>query len=109
MEGRPDWGAAYVDLGRAQAARGDLEAALASLRKGLELDPKDGDGHVTLARLQARRKQFDAAWRHAREAERLGHPGAQALLAELARDSKEPGREQRKAPPAKKADPAHPR
>jgi Tfp pilus assembly protein PilF len=107
--GRPDFGAAYVDLGRAQAARGDLEAALTSLRKGIELDPKDGEGHLALARLQARRKQPDAAWRHAREAERLGHPGAQALLAELARESKEPPREDRKAPPAKKADPGRTR
>ncbi len=100
VAGRPDWGAAFVDLGRAQAARGDLEGAAASLTKGLELDPKDADGHLALARLQARRKEYAPAWRHAREAERLGAPGAREFLAELARRSKEPGGgEQKAAPP----------
>ena len=99
VDGRPDWGAAHVDLGRAQAARGEVEAALASLKKGLELDSRDAEGHLALARLRARRKEYPLAWRHAREAERLRHPGAKELLAELARQSKEPSRQE----PEKKA------
>lgn len=100
VDARPGWGAAHVDLGRAQLARGGLEAALVSLQKGLELDPKDAEGHLALARVHVRRKEYAPAWRHAREAERLGHPGARELLADLARVSKEPARAE---VPAKKA------
>ena len=80
----------------------DFEAAVGSLRKGIALDPKDAEGHLALGRVHARRKEYAAAWRQAREAERLGHPGARELLAELARHSKEPAHTE---PPAKKARP----
>lgn len=105
---RPDWGAAHVDLGRVQAARGEPDAALASLQKGLELDPKDAEGHLALARLGAQRKDYALARWHAREAERLGHPRAGALLAELPRDVQEGGQEDRPPPAAKKGEPGRP-
>ena len=108
---RPDWGAAHVDLGRVLAARGELDPAAASLQKGLELDAKDAEGHLALGRILLGRKDYAPAWRHAREAERLGHSGARVLLADLAGESKEPGREEpptakTEEPPAKKTEPA---
>ncbi|MDX1501379.1 MAG: tetratricopeptide repeat protein [Thermoanaerobaculia bacterium] len=69
-----DWPELHVVLGQAAAQQGDYEAAAASLRRALELDPGVAEAHATLGDILLRQGRLDEAEREL-EAELAAHPG----------------------------------
>jgi tetratricopeptide (TPR) repeat protein len=57
----PDFVAAWIDLSRAQLERLDLAAAMASIERAVELNPRSASVLVNLANVQARSGRHDAA------------------------------------------------
>lgn len=73
---------AHYALGCLCQLRGDRCAAVEHFVKAIEFDSAYAAPHVSLGRIRAVDGDYDAAWRHAREAERLGDP---SLVEQLAR------------------------
>ena len=63
---------AYFDLGTLRYFQGQPDTAIHCFLRAIELDPKYAAPHASLGRIYAVRDQMDLAWKHAREAERLG-------------------------------------
>lgn len=72
LERDPGNARAHFALGTLAHFRGDSAAAMRSFCKATELDPAYAAPHVSLGRICAVEGHYDSAWRHAREAERLG-------------------------------------
>lgn len=73
---------AYFALGTLYHFRGQTAAGIALFQSAIELDPTYAAPHVSLGRIYAVQGLYDLAWKHAREAERLGDP---ALMEQLER------------------------
>jgi tetratricopeptide (TPR) repeat protein len=73
---------AYYALGILRHFQGDRGAAVDYFRKAISIDPAFAAPHVSLGRLYALEGDYEAAERHAREAERLGD---RSLAEQLAR------------------------
>jgi tetratricopeptide (TPR) repeat protein len=73
---------AYFALGTLAHFQRRTEAAIGCFLKAIELDPNDPAPHVSLGRIYAIEGHDDLAWKHAREAERLGD---RSLLEQLER------------------------
>jgi tetratricopeptide (TPR) repeat protein len=72
LERDPQNARAHFALGTLAYFRGHSAAAIKYFRKAIELDPACAASHVSLGRMYAVEGDYDLAWRHAREAERLG-------------------------------------
>ncbi len=72
LEREPTNPRAHFALGTLSHFRGQTDAAIAFYLKAIELDPTYAAPHVTLGRIYAVRRLYDLAWKHAREAARLG-------------------------------------
>jgi len=82
LEREPDNAKVHFALGTFEYFRGNSDAAVALFRKAIELDPNYAAPHVSLGRIDAMAEAYDLAWKHAREAERLGDP---SLVEQLGR------------------------
>jgi tetratricopeptide (TPR) repeat protein len=76
-------------LGLAYMMAGQLPQAIHLLQDVLHEQPDRAEAHVYLGSLYYRQGQFEPAWRHARQAERLGAPVAE-LIAALRQVAPEP-------------------
>ena len=68
-------------LGLAHMMAGQLPQAIQLLQEVLREQPHHAEAHVYLGSLYYRQGQFESAWRHARQAERLGAPVAELITA----------------------------
>jgi Tfp pilus assembly protein PilF len=68
-------------LGLAYMMAGQLPQAIHLLQEVLHEQPDHAETHVYLGSLYYRQGQFEPAWRHARQAERLGAPVADLITA----------------------------
>jgi tetratricopeptide (TPR) repeat protein len=84
-----DRGEVRYRLGLAYMMAGQLPRAIHLLQEVLREQPEHADAHVYLGSLYYRQGQFEPAWRHARQAERLGAPVAE-LIAALRQVAPEP-------------------
>lgn len=78
----PQNAGAYSALGTLANFRGDRDAAVKLYQKALDLDASRAEAHVGLGRICVVRGLYTEAWKHAREAERLGD---RSLVAQLER------------------------
>ena len=62
-------------------AEGRQEEAVALLLEAIRLASGFAEAHVSLAEIYAIRRDYAAAWRHARAAQQAGDPRAVELLA----------------------------
>jgi len=70
----------YFHLAQFYRTEGRQEEALALLLEAVRLDGRFADAQVSLAEVYAIRGDYDAAWRHAREAEAAGDGRGVELL-----------------------------
>lgn len=77
----------YVMLSLVHQLLGDYEAAIKDLEDGLTISPDYGKAHNNMAALCTATRQFDKAWKHVREAQRLRYPVADVILDELRKHS----------------------
>jgi len=78
----PDSAPAHFALGTLAHFRGDTDSAVRLFERAAVLDPAYAAPHVSLGRIYIVKGAYDEAWRHAREAERLGD---RSLLEQLER------------------------
>jgi tetratricopeptide (TPR) repeat protein len=72
LEENPNSAKAYYNLGVLYYFQGKVEAAIISYKKTLEIDPDFSEAHKSLGEIYAVREQYDLAWSHAKDAEKLG-------------------------------------
>ena len=82
LERDPENPRAHFALGTLSYFKGEIAAAIELFIQAIALDSSYAAPHVSLGRLYALQGNYDLAWQHAREAERLGDP---ALVAQLER------------------------
>ena len=80
----PDNARAHFALGTLNHFQGGTEEAIRLYLRAIELDPSYAAPHISLGRIYAVKGLYDEAWKHAREAERLGD---RSLVAQLERYS----------------------
>lgn len=73
LERDPRNSQAHFAVGTLSYFKGEIAAAIELFLQALELDPSYAAPHVSLGRLYALQGNYDLAWQHAREAERLGN------------------------------------
>ncbi len=83
----PNSAKTYYNLGVLYYFQGKAETAIDSYKKALEIDPNLSDAHKSLGEIYAVREQYDLAWSHAKDAEKLGD---KRLIQMLRRYLKEP-------------------
>lgn len=71
---------AHYALGTLTHFKGDTNAAVSHFLKAIDLDPGYAAPHVSLGRIRALEGNHQAAWEHARAAERLGDRSLLDLL-----------------------------
>ena len=77
----PDNARPYYQLALLYRMQWKQDEALGLLLEAVRLDPTFADAHVTLTEVYVVRRDYAAAWRHARAAEAQGDPRAVELLA----------------------------
>ena len=70
----------YCNLARLYRMAGKQDEALGLLLESVRLDEKFAEAHASLGELYAIRGDYDAAWKHARQAEENGDPRVVELL-----------------------------
>jgi len=68
----PNNAQAYFALATLSHFQGEIEQAIQSFQKAIEIDPTYAAPHVSLGRIYAVRGEYEQAWEHARAAETLG-------------------------------------
>lgn len=71
---------AHFALGTLCHFKGDGDDAVEHFKKAIELDPSYAAPHVSLGRIYAVFGEYEAAWREAGEAKRLGDPSLSKQL-----------------------------
>ena len=84
LEREPNNPRAHFALGTLNHFQGGTDEAIRLYLRAIELDPSYTAPHVSLGRIWAVKGVYDEAWKHAREAERLGD---RSLVAQLERYS----------------------
>lgn len=84
-------------LAQIMSQSGDHAQAAGQLEKAVEINPKSASAHAALSRVYREMKEYDLAWKHAREAEKNGGD-VKEVLASLRRVSKEPVAEPQSVP-----------
>ncbi len=69
----PNNAKAYFALGTFTHFQGNTEASIPFFLKAIELDANFAAPHLSVGRVYAVRGNYERAWKHAREAERLGN------------------------------------
>jgi len=82
VERDPTNAPAHFALGMLAHFRGEIETAVNFFLHAIALDPTFAAPHASLGRIFIVKGDYDAAWKHAREAERLGDP---SLVEQLGR------------------------
>lgn len=77
-------------LGSLAHLRGHVDDAMRYFQAAVDLDPSYAAPHVSLGRIYAVQSKTDLAWRHAREAERLGDRSLVEQLERYPNAAKEP-------------------
>ncbi|MFQ6084686.1 MAG: tetratricopeptide repeat protein [Candidatus Bathyarchaeia archaeon] len=85
----PKFAYSYLNLGVAYGSKGMIKEAISELETAVRLNPRYGKAHANLANAYFLDEQYDLAWKHVREAERLGEE-VDALIESLKLVSKEP-------------------
>lgn len=70
----------YCNLAQLYRMNGKQEEALGLLLESVRLDGHFAEAHASLGELYAIRGDYDAAWKHARQAEQNGEPRVVELL-----------------------------
>jgi tetratricopeptide (TPR) repeat protein len=70
----------YCNLAQLYRMNGRQDEALGLLLESVRLDGTFAEAHACLAELYAVRGDYDAAWKHARQAQENGEPRAVELL-----------------------------
>lgn len=89
----PRYVAPRLKLAQIMSQSGDYAQAAGQLEKAVEINPKSASAHAALARVYKDMKEYDLAWKHAREAEKNGGD-VKEILVSLKRVSKEPAEPQ---------------
>ena len=71
----------YYNLAQLYRMQYKQDEGLALLLEAVRLDPRFAEAHAALSEIYAVKRDYAAAWRHARAAEREGNGGAASLLA----------------------------
>jgi tetratricopeptide (TPR) repeat protein len=82
LQREPNNPRAHFALGTFNHLWGSTNEAIRLYLRAIELDPNYTAPHISLGRIWAVRGVYDEAWKHAREAERLGD---RSLVAQLER------------------------
>ena len=77
-------------LATVHALLGNASAAISALEEGLKVSPEYGKAHNNLAAYYGGTRQWDKAWKHVHEAQRLRYPVADVILDTLREYSVEP-------------------
>ena len=72
LERDPENAPAHFALGTLSYLQGRTDEAMVLLLRAIELNPAYAAPHLSLGRIYAVRGAHELAWKHAREAERLG-------------------------------------
>jgi tetratricopeptide (TPR) repeat protein len=72
LERDPQNAPAHFALATLRYSQGETDQAIALFLRAIELDARYAAPHLSLGRVYAVRGAYDLAWKHAREAERLG-------------------------------------
>jgi tetratricopeptide (TPR) repeat protein len=72
LEREPANSRAHFALGTLYHFHGQVDMAIALFQRAVEFDPSFAAPHVSLGRVYAVKGLSDLAWKHAREADRLG-------------------------------------
>ncbi len=70
----------YFHLAQLYRMEGRQEESLGLLLEAVRLDEAFAEAHAALAEIYAVKEDYQAAWRHARAAEKAGDPRAAGLL-----------------------------
>ena len=92
LEHDPNNSRAHFALGTLYHFQGRADAALGCFLKAIALDSKYAAPHINLGRIYAVQGSYELAWRHAREAERLGDPSLVEQLTRYSNRGTGPGR-----------------
>jgi tetratricopeptide (TPR) repeat protein len=90
LERDPRNAKAHFALGTLYHFSGKRHGAVSHFEQAIELDPAYASPHVSLGRILAVEGNDQEAWRHAREAERLGDPSLAEQLQRYAGSSPGP-------------------
>ena len=80
IEAYPEEARPYCRLGVLLHFQGRKDEAIGCFQKSAELDAAAAEPHIHLGRIDAMEENYESAWKHARQAEKLGDPSLREQL-----------------------------
>ncbi len=80
IEAYPEEARPYCRLGVLLHFQGRKDEAIGCFQKSVELDAAAAEPHIHLGRIHAMEENYESAWNHARQAEKLGDPSLREQL-----------------------------
>ena len=80
VEAHPEVSRPYCRLGVLRHFQGRRDEAIGCFQKSVELDAAAAEPHIHLGRIYAMEEDYELAWKHARQAEKLGDPSLREQL-----------------------------